>query len=157
MWLYSQCDLLSKANTTFTTHIASHSLPKTLLIFLSSFHPLLFAFFTGSFLIFITMETNTTAAVSPQAKNRTRHHSEALHHHNNILPFTSILLIVVPIIIVVLLLAILLIVVTLRRIKPAKRNASSMNSSPEHGNCMFIAHRRTAFSSPGKLRFICRY
>ncbi|KAK1370621.1 Serine/threonine-protein kinase CDL1 [Heracleum sosnowskyi] len=68
-------------------------------------------------------------------------------HGHDLLPWTTILLIAMPITIIILLLAILFITVMLRRMRPAKGNGS-LNSSPEHGNCMFIAHRNAALSTP---------
>ncbi|KAL8114530.1 hypothetical protein AgCh_021409 [Apium graveolens] len=80
---------------------------------------------------------NTTTAASAMP------HLAANNHHHHILPSPTILLIVMPITIIIL----LFITVMLRRMRPRKDN-DSLSSSPEHGNCMFIAHRNAALSTP---------
>lgn len=86
-----------------------------------------------------TDNTATAASATPQLAEN--------NHRHDILPSPTILLIVMPITIIILLLAILFITVMLRRMRPAK-GSDILNSSPEHGNCMFIAHRNAALSTP---------
>ncbi|WOG84339.1 hypothetical protein DCAR_0103522 [Daucus carota subsp. sativus] len=88
------------------------------------------------------MDTDGTATAASETPQLAAH-----SHHHDILPSTTILLVVMPITIIILLLAILFITVMLRRMRPAKEN-DSLNSSPEHGNCIFVPHRNAALSTP---------